>query len=217
VAPTPHLVDLLCKIHSVVDVLHPQPRWRLFGTSIDGVKYLPPQLVGMVQSDTDADMVEIELGNVDNIRVPADALEDALDGLPDEPEDEVAMVTDTVIVTGDGRDDGWVRVLRPSDNPNIGADVDSTYYHGYMSNLYDMIDDARTLDGAEYVRENIAGAGWVTVKQHSDTVYLLSYFVGDGELRRAVEDDRMEVWSVEATQYQSDDGVVLRLTDTEAE
>jgi hypothetical protein len=86
-----------------------------------------------------------------------------------------------------------------------------------MSNLYDMIDDARTDDGAEYVRENIAAGGSVTVEQRCDSVYLSSYLVEGDELRRAVEDDRMEVWSVEATQYQSDDGVVLRLTDTEAE
>ena len=170
----------------------------------------------MSETDTEADMVEIELDDVNNIRVPADALEDALDGLPDEPEDEVAMITDSVIVAGDRCNDAWVRVLCPSSGDVIDGNS-GAYWFGRQSELYDMVDDARTFDGAEYVRENIAGAGWVTVKQHSDTVYLLSYFVGDGELRRAVEDDRMEVWSVEATQYQSDDGVVLRLTDTEAE
>ena len=170
----------------------------------------------MSETDTEADMVEIELDDVNNIRVPADALEDALDGLPDKPEDEVAMITDSVIVAGDGDDDEWVRVFHPSNDDVFNGD-NFAHWFGLQSRLYDKIDDARTDDGAEYVRENITAGGSVTVEQRGGYVYLSSYLAEGDELRRAVEDDRMEVVAVEPTEYQSDDGVQMRLIDTEAE
>jgi ribonuclease HI len=171
----------------------------------------------MVQSDTEADMVEIELDDVDNIRVPADALKDALDALPDKPADEVAMVTDSVIVTGDGDNDTWVRVMRPSNFIKMGDDESQKYYNGHIGQLYDMIDDARTRDGAEYVRENIAGGGSVSVTQNGSFVDMYSYCITADDMQNVVEDERMQADVVEPAEYNSDDGAMMRMIDTEAE
>lgn len=170
-----------------------------------------------MSEDTEVETVELELKDVENIVLPADALKDALDGLPDNPTDEVAMVTDSVIVAGDGDSGEFVRVFRPSGFPNIGSDSGYKYWYGLIPDLYNMIDEARTLDGAEYVRENVVDDGSVSVEQYGTRVYITSYMIEDNEIRAAVADDRMEVEAVEPTTYRGGNGLKMRMADTDHE
>jgi len=202
-------VDMVYRIIRLSGVPHPPPRLRLFGTAIGGVKCLPAQMGGMVQSDTDADMVELVVADGATITAPADAFEDALDGLPDSPVDEVAMVTDSVIISGDGDEDAFVRVMRPSQY------ADGECWLGKRSRLREKIEEARQQTFVEYLRENIFNGGDMELEESGDRVEFRSYHIGDDEIRRIVNDDRARLIRVYVIEYRDDDGVAVQVRDTE--
>lgn len=163
-----------------------------------------------MQSDTDADMVELTMRNDDTISVPADALEDALGGLPVSPVDEVAMVTDGVVVSGDGDNDTFVRVMRPSEWGNERA-----CWFGTPNTLREKIEEARQQPFAEYLCENIFNGGDMELEESGDRVEFRSYYVGDDEIRRIVNDDRARLVRVCPIGYVDDDGIAVQVRDTE--
>lgn len=163
----------------------------------------------MVQSDTDADMVELTIRNGDTISVPADALEDALGGLPECPTDEVAMVTDSVVVSGDGDNDTFVRVIRPSEWGEDGA-----CWFNTIGSLRESIEDARQRPFVEHLRENIFNGGDMELEEEGGRAEFRSYYIGDNEIRRIVNDDRARLVRVYAIEDYTD-GVAVQVRDTE--
>lgn len=163
-----------------------------------------------MQSDTDADVVELTMKNDDTISVPADALEDALGGLPEHPVDGVVMVTDNVVVSGDGNEDGFVRVMRPSQWREEAA-----CWFGTLRSLREEIEEARQRPFLEYLYENIFNGGSMELEESGDRVEFRSYYVGDDEIRRIVNDDRARLLRVYPIEYLDDDGIAVQVRDTE--
>jgi len=165
------------------------------------------------EDNTDA-MVELEMQNaVGTITVPADALEDALNGFPDRPSEEVVMVTDSVIVCGDGADDDWVYVCKPTD---AVRSEDRLYWFGPQKLLYNKIEYARGKNEfVEYVEENVFNGGDMEIEQIDGRIEFRSYYIGDDEIRRIVNDDRARLTRVYAIEYRDDNGIAVQVRDTE--